>query len=193
MYADDTTLLVSSPDPTILQTDLKSNLDMIARWFKSNKLTLNIKKTKIMLFGSSQKLSKFKDISLTYGNESIEIVNKYKYLGVVFDPNLSWSEHVNYMSSNVSKRIGVIGRVKNYLPPSTVNMLAKALVFPHFDYCSSVWNNFNAYHHHELQVLQNKLARMLLHADIRTPIDQMMEDLNWVKLNCRWDNQSLIV
>ena len=72
-------------------------------------------------------------------------------------------------------------------------MLAKAMIFPNFDYCSSVWSNFTANHHHDLQVLQNKLARMLLHADIRTPIDKMMEDLNWNKLNCRWDNQLLIV
>ena len=48
-------------------------------------------------------------------------------------------------------------------------------------------------HHNHLQILQNKLARVLLHADIRTPIDKMMEDLNWVKLDCRWSQQLLIV
>jgi len=193
MYADDTTLLVSSPDPMTLQNKLKNNLDKIATWFESNKLTLNIKKTKLMLFGSNYNLSKFKDITLMYKNDNIEIVDKFKYLGVIFDPNLSWSTHVDYVSSNVSKRIGVIGRIKNYLPQKTTNMLAKALVFPHFDYCSSVWSNFTAYHHHELQVLQNRLARMLLHADIRTPIDKMMVDLEWMKLNCRWDKQLLTI
>ncbi|GAG77400.1 unnamed protein product, partial [marine sediment metagenome] len=44
-----------------------------------------------------------------------DIVDKFKYLGIVFDPNLSWCEHVNYLSSNISKRIGVICRVKNYI------------------------------------------------------------------------------
>ena len=142
-----------------------------------------------MLLGTNQALSKFKNISLNYGNDSIEIVNKFKYLGIVFDPNLSWHEHVNYLSSNVSKRIGIICRVKNYLPFNTVN---KALVFPYFDYCSPVWSNFTANHHNELQILQNKLARVLLHADIRTPVDKMMEDLNWTKLQSRWDNQLII-
>jgi len=193
MYADDTTLLTSSSDPVNLQSELKTNLDMIANWFKSNQLTLNIKKTKLMLLGTRQALRKFKNISLIYGNDNIEIVDKFKYLGVVFDPNLSWYDHVNYMSSNISKRIGVICRVKNYLPCDTVKMLAKALVFPHFDYCSSVWSNFTDYHHNELQLLQNKLARILLHADIRTPVDKMMKDLNWTKLNCRWDCQLIIL
>ena len=72
---------------------------MVANWFNSNQLTLNIKKTKLMMFGTWQALSKFKDIRLTYdNNNNIEIVDKFKYLGVVFDPHLSWTEHVNYMS-----------------------------------------------------------------------------------------------
>ena len=96
------------------------------------------------------------------------------------------------MSSNISKRIGAIRRIKYYLPCITVNSLAKAMVFPLFDYCSPVWSNFTANHHNHLQVLQNKLARVLLHADIRTPIDKMMEDLNWVKLDCRWNHQLLV-
>ena len=86
MYADDTTLLTSSSDPVTLEIELKQNLDMVANWFKSNHLTLNIKKTKLMMFGTWQALSKFKDISLTYDNNDIEIVDKFKYLGVVFDP-----------------------------------------------------------------------------------------------------------
>ena len=57
----------------------------------------------------------------------------------------------------------------------------------------TVWSNFTANHHNHLQILQNKLARVLLHADIRTPIDKMMEDLNWDKLDCRWNHQLLVV
>ena len=191
MYADDTTLLLSSSDPTVLQNEININLNNIATWFQANNLTLNIKKTKLMLFGTNQALHNFKNVSLEYGDETIERVDKYKYLGITFDPNLSWNEHVNYISSNICKRIGVIRRVKNYLPCNTVNMLAKALVFPHFDYCSSVWSNCSAYLSNDLQILQNRLARNLLAADIRTPIDKMMKDLGWVKLDTRWDHQIL--
>ena len=42
MYADNTTLLYSSSDPSVtLEFELKQNLDMVANWFKSNQLTLN--------------------------------------------------------------------------------------------------------------------------------------------------------
>ena len=82
---------------------------------------------------------------------------------------------------------------KKYLPVRAVKTLAQALVFPHFDYCSSVWSNCSACHKNELQILQNRLARILLSADIRTPVDNMMKDLAWVKLDCRWEQQLRIL
>jgi hypothetical protein len=193
MYADDTTLLFSASDQTTLQLNMNNSLSKIARWFESNQLTLNIKKTKFMIFGTTYALKNFSDISLMYGNSTVERVNKFKYLGVILDPHLSWCEHVEYISSTISKRIGVIRRVKFYLPPKTLNMLANALVFPHFDYCSAVWSNFKLEYSNCLQVLQNKLARVLLSADIRTPINDMMTTLNWVKLDKRWQNQLLLI
>ena len=83
-------------------------------------------------------------------------------------------------------------RVKHYLPNKIINMLAQALVFPHFDYCSSVWSNFSMHHSNELQILQNRLARVLLSADIRTSVDKMLKDLDWVRLTHRWDHHLLI-
>ena len=72
-----------------------------------------------MIFGTNHALRNFDNVSLYYGNDTIERVSKFKYLGVIFDPILAWSDHVDYISSVVSKRIGVIRRVKFYLPPAT--------------------------------------------------------------------------
>jgi len=193
MYADDTTILCSASDALTLQTELDVNLNRLAYWFKENKLTLNIKKTKLMVFGSKYNLQNFQAVSLKYGNDVVERVDSFKYLGVVFDPNLSWSHHINYVSSTVSKRIGIIRSVKYYLPPCTLNMLANALVMPHFDYCSIVWSNCNSEYSNTLQVLQNRLARILLNADIKTSVNDLMGTLNWVKLNCRWNDQLLLL
>ena len=79
--------LTSSSDPVTLEIALKQNLDMVANWFKSNQLILHIKQTKLMMFRTWQTESKFTNISLTYDDNDIEIVDKFKYLGVVFDPH----------------------------------------------------------------------------------------------------------
>ena len=193
MYADDTALLFKSADSTSLQSHMNDCMLKIAHWFEINKLTLNIKKTKYMIFGTNNALRNFDDISLNYGNDIIERVYKFKYLGVIFDPILAWNEHIDYISSIISKRIGIIRRVKFYLPPATLNLLANALVFPHFDYCSPVWTNCISEFSNSLQVLQNKLARVLLSADIRTPISDMMNTLCWDKLHERWNKQLLVI
>ena len=85
MYADDTSLLVSSSDPVSLQNSLNDNLDSIARWFRINKLTLNLAKTKFMLLGSAHNLGNFNNISLIYNGETIERVDHFKYLGLIHE------------------------------------------------------------------------------------------------------------
>ena len=49
-----------------------------------------------MIFGTNNAFRNFDDISLNYGNDIIERVYKFKYLGVIFDPTLAWNEHVDY-------------------------------------------------------------------------------------------------
>ena len=72
-------------------------------------------------------------------------------------------------------------------------MLVNALVFPYFDYCSPVWSNCSLKFSNILQILQNKLARVLLSADIRTSVDNLLCDFNWIKLDKRWKIQPLQV
>ena len=57
---------------------------------------------------------------------------------------------------------------------------------PQLDYCSSVWSNFNVHYANSLQTLQERLSRVLVSADIRTRIIDLMNTLNWSKLDQRW-------
>ena len=193
MYADDTNLLFRSSHPNSLQEDLNNNSSNIGKWFLENNLTLNINKTKLMIFGTNNNLDKFKGISLNYNNYIIERVDHFKYLGVIFDNQMTWLDHINHVSANISKRCGVLNRVKYNLPNCTLKMLAEAMIIPNFDYCSPVWSNCNNELKTSLQKHQNKLARIILSADIRTPINNMMTSLNWLKLDDRWTNQMLIM
>ena len=72
-------------------------------------------------------------------------------------------------------------------------MLANALLMPHFDYCNTVWSNCSIELSHSLQVLLNRLARILPNADVRTPVGDLMYSLNWcIKLDRRWETQLLV-
>ena len=57
MYADDTTLLCSPSNPITLQHELESKFNKISKWLKFNQLTLNVNKTKFMIFGTTHLLN----------------------------------------------------------------------------------------------------------------------------------------
>ena len=50
LYADDTSLLASHKDMNVLIETLNENLAKITKWFKCNKLSLNVSKTQCILF-----------------------------------------------------------------------------------------------------------------------------------------------
>ena len=109
-----------------------------------------------MLFGTPYYLGKFENVSLVYDGENIEKVDNFKYLGLIFDSNMTWSHHIDFIASSVSKRCGVIRRVKYYLPNFILKKLAESLVIPHFNYCCHTWSNCSVTPSSRLQVLMNK-------------------------------------
>ena len=57
LFADDTNvfLLYSHNDSSVVTRVLKAEIDKLSEWFKANKLSLSLDKTKYMLFKSKQK------------------------------------------------------------------------------------------------------------------------------------------
>ena len=72
---------------------LNKELDKVSNWLKVNKLSLNIKKTHFILFHNKQKLIHTK-INIKIDNSEIERVFLTKFLGVIINENLTWSDHV---------------------------------------------------------------------------------------------------
>ena len=73
----------------------------------SNKLTLNASKTKVMTFGTSQKMRRNNNnLNVKVGNEILENVTEFKYLGVWFDKYLRWDTHIDKTAKKISQRLG---------------------------------------------------------------------------------------
>ena len=140
MYADDILLshpVNSSSDLPLLQ----ANIDSISSWFSSHSLTINSSKNKYVFI--SLKPSSFFSFppSLYLNNSPLELVTSFKYLGVVLSSNLSWSLHVHNICSKSRKLIGFLFRYfYRFSSPSVLFKLYLALVWPHLEYCSSVWD-----------------------------------------------------
>ena len=138
MYADDSTITCSSSNINEIENNLNTALGSIYDWCARNKLTINANKTKSMLIGSKQKVHNT-DLNVSIAGSSVVKVNCVKCLGVIIDESLSWGPHVEYVKKTVSSKLGMLNRIRNYVPHSSLLSLFVCLVTPSLDYCCTVW------------------------------------------------------
>ena len=108
LYADDTALYTSAKTQIEIKLTLQIELTVVCEWLKANKLTLNAKKTKYVIFGTKQTLTTKPDLNLKVGNDKIERATSMKYLGVILDDHLTFDEHIAYIINKSSKKLGVL-------------------------------------------------------------------------------------
>ena len=163
LYADDTVLYCFSKDPRLLGDKLNEDLLMVAYWLRENKLTLNLDKTKSMIIGSNRKLGNISTLALSIFDTDINTGSSFKYLGVVLSTNFTWTDHIEYISIKINKNLGLLRRIKHLLPQQARLLFYNSLVLPMFDYADLVWGDKdNLVLMDELQVLQNKAAKIIL-------------------------------
>ena len=97
-----------------ISMNLSSELNKIIEWLKINKLSLNIKKSKFMIFHTPQK--KISKPNIVIENIALECVEKFNCLGVILHQNMNWKSHIDSISSKIGKSIGVLNRLKHCLP-----------------------------------------------------------------------------
>ncbi len=87
LYADDTAIAVHGENTDQILNTLNQELQLANTWFAEHKLSLNLKKTWVMFFGTHSKLPKLEDVRLTCNDTPIEATSTYKYLGVLLIVN----------------------------------------------------------------------------------------------------------
>ena len=112
MYADDTTIYfnVEDFDTKNLEAEINKELEQVNRWLKVNKLSLNVEKTKIMIFHRKRK--HIPELKVLIDGCNIECVSSFNFLGIMLDQGLSWNNHVDLVLKKVSKVIGILYRLK---------------------------------------------------------------------------------
>ena len=139
-------------------------------WTESSRLILNQGKTKSMLFLSWQNLAKSSNFSTQLYGKTLERVDKFSYLGVL-DENLSWKDHVEYVSSKVSRRLGLLSRIRSCLTQEAPKQICTSLLQPLFDYADvaregksqrSVAKSNTAYRTVHLELYYGRIPQMTL-------------------------------
>ena len=123
MYADVSVLFFPAPEVSSIEATLMRELEAIECWLRLNILFINVTKTEVKLFGTSQRLAKVDQFSVSVNGSAIKRVTESKYLGVVFDEHLSWNQHVKEIVSKTGRRVGLLGRVRRYITTHSANAI----------------------------------------------------------------------
>ena len=166
LFADDTTLLDSDSNLTTLINRFNIELVSIVNWLNANRLSLNIDKTNFMTFRPKNRNDPSPDIMIS--GTKINQVDKAKFLGVIIDSKLSWSDHTKHVIKKISKGIGIIIKARKYFNQDTLLNLYNTMVLPYISYCIHVWGKSASIHINKIHILQKKIVRIISGVPPRT-------------------------
>ena len=157
VYADDTTLTATLNAFKITKSanEINVELEKVTDWLKLNKLSLNINKTKAMLFHTPRK--KVNPPKILIQGTEVEFVEEFNFLGIILDKHLSWIPHLQHIAKKISKTIGIMNRLKNVVPSQTLLTIYQSLVMPYLNYGILVWGSKIK----DLSKLQKKAVRVI--------------------------------
>ena len=161
LFADDSAIYIASSKLSSLNSSLQLCLNLANTWIARNGLKLNVSKTKCMLIHSSQKVVNG-CLSLETDGEKIEKVRVFKYLGVMINNTLTWSNHVNMVCKKASRSLNLLRRLSWFLPRSLLLLYLKSYILPIFDYCDVVLSSCTTDEAQRLETLLNFSCKLVL-------------------------------
>ena len=123
----------------------------------------------------------------------VQRVNSSKCLGVEIDDFSTWEAHIASVFKKVSSGIGVIKKIKPFVPNSNLTSVYQSIVEPYSDYCSVVWDDISDQLTDKLQILQNCAAGVIKGADYQMPISKLLSKLGWSSLKDKRDKQKALM
>ena len=184
LFADDATLHNSAASLESIKSPISADIVNINNWCRENGMIINENKSKCMIIGTSQRLSKLQShaLSINVNGNELDDVDTEKLLGVHIDPQLHFNKHVDYVCKNVTSKIALLKRIKRHLPLPYRKLYYNAYILPCIDYCLTIWGNTTKTNLERIHKLQKCAARVILDAPPDSPSLPLFHDLGWLNI-----------
>ena len=179
LFADDTNVFLSGNNVDELIRIMSNELTKIVDWLDCNKLSLNVSKTYYILFRSQGMRQPLIGENLEIRGEHIQRDCKTKFLGVIVDEKLTWTDHIQYIRTKIAKGLGIICKAKKLLNSQTLRMLYYCFVYP---YCIEVWGDSCKVYMQTLVRLQRKVMRIITHSSWNACVDQLFASTKFIEI-----------
>ena len=166
-----------------LELIINKELHAVAEWMKSDRLALSILKTNFVLFHSKRLLKPYKSLNLKIDGVNIQEVSTVKYLGVTFDSNLTWKNHVDELCLKLSKTVGIFSKLRYYVNVDILIMLYYSIIYPFLTYGIQVWGLTYPNYLKPVTTLQKRFIRIMTFSDPRSHSEPLLKSLRLLKFS----------
>ena len=164
LFADDTNFNISHENYENLTTDLNSELVKVHDWTVTNRLTINVNKTELMLFTNRDRDVNRNSEQILLNGSHVKFVNHARFLGVIIDDKLNFKQHICHVVGKISKHAGILYKIKNNLPLFVRLSYYNAFVLPFLSFNITHWGGTNETHLKPLIVIQKRIIRTIADA-----------------------------
>ena len=110
-FADDTSIIQSNPLLDRLSKQVNKDLSNLSNWLRANKLSLNVKKTELVIF-RPRKLKIDHSFKFKLDGKRLVPTHSVKYLGVLIDEHLLWNKQVAQIKMRLNRAIGMLSKLR---------------------------------------------------------------------------------
>ena len=160
LYADDTNIFVACESLDKAVESANSILSQINEYMFSNLLHINLDKSCSMYFPPKCRFLKISNIdkkcssasnkntnttiektngTIYLGENIVKEVTEVRFLGIIFDPLLEWSAHIQYLKKKLRTSFAIIKHISSYMPTANYKSIYHTLFESHLSFCISTW------------------------------------------------------
>jgi hypothetical protein len=176
LFADDCLLyrtITNENDHQMLQADL----DRLISWSDTWQMSFNASKCFVM---QTTLVKKQPTESYSINNTILAKVESNPYLGVHLHNKLSATKHVDTITNKANRVLGFLRRNLKQCPKEVKEKAYHAMVQPHLEYASSVWDPHTKENKAKINMVQRRGARFVLNRYRRRDSPtQMLGELGW--------------
>ena len=158
LFADDTYLSLSSSSLIRLKTQVNNEINKVDKWFRSNKLSLNYKKSSYLVINKYPQHSIDIDLEISMNNIKISRSKYVKFLGLWLDDDLKFRTRIQRLETHLAKYTGMYYRIPSYLKVNAMITLFYSFIFSKLQYGILTWGLAKR---NELGALSARLSKMI--------------------------------
>jgi ribonuclease HI len=192
LYVDDLQVGYRSTDLTTIGYKLQDCMDNVVRWATDNGFRFSTEKTKAMRFSINPGL--YLNPELKMYNKTLPYVENIKFLGLIWDTKLKWTQHIAKLKADCTKKLGLLRSITcsewgadQYCSLKIYRMLIRSKL----DYGAIVYGSACKTELQKLNTIANDALRIATGAFKSTPIDSLHAATHETPLDLRREEAAL--